>query len=141
MTPHLVQLILYAVATATWLVMCASSCAADKQFMTRTFTYKTVDDLPIKLDVHRADDEVRRPVVVWIHGGALIVGHRAGINQRVKNSLLDAGYAIVSIDYRLAPETKLPAIIADLEDAFAWLRQRGPKLFNVDFQKYSSPTA
>ena len=135
MTLYLVHLILYAVASTAWFVMCASGLAADKQIKMRTVTYKTVADLPIKLDVHRADDEVRRPVVVWIHGGALIVGHRAGINQRVKTSLLDAGYAIASIDYRLAPETKLPEIIADLEDAFAWLRLRGQELFNVDASK------
>lgn len=51
---------------------------------------------------------------------------------RVKKMFLDAGYAIVSIDYRLAPETKLPDIIEDVEDAFKWIREKGPKLFHVD---------
>src|SRR5688572_13603839 len=83
-----------------------------------TFTYKRVGALEIKADVHRADDSVRRPVVIWIHGGALINGHRAGIDGRIRSRLLEAGYALVSIDYRLAPETRLPAIIEDLEDAF-----------------------
>jgi acetyl esterase/lipase len=42
------------------------------------------------------------------------------------------GYAVVSIDYRLAPETKLPELIGDVEDAFRWVRERGPALFHVD---------
>ena len=45
---------------------------------------------------------------------------------------MNAGYAIVSIDYRLAPETKLPQIIEDLRDAYTWLHDQGPRLFNVD---------
>lgn len=105
---------------------------ANAQIKTRTYVYKKVGDLEIKADVHRADDSVQRPVVVWIHGGALINGHRAGVSRRVQTKLLDAGYAVVSIDYRLAPETKLPAIIEDLEDAIAWVHREGPKLFNVD---------
>ena len=100
-----------------------------------THTYKKVKGLEIKADVHRANDDVTRPVMVWIHGGALINGHRAGISSRVKEMMLGAGYVIVSIDYRLAPESKLPAIIEDLEDAFEWVRQEGRKLFNGDTSK------
>lgn len=106
--------------------------AAEPDVRLTTFTYKQVGDLEIKADVHRAGDDVNRPVVVWIHGGALINGHRAGILPRVKEMMLNAGYVLVSIDYRLAPETKLPAIIEDLEDAFRWVRERGPDLFNAD---------
>jgi acetyl esterase/lipase len=107
---------------------------ADDRPKTRmeTYTYKRVGSLEIKADVHRADDAMPRPVAVWIHGGALINGNRVGIDGRVRQMLLDAGYALVSIDYRLAPETKLPAIIEDVEDAFAWIRKEGPKLLNGD---------
>jgi acetyl esterase/lipase len=44
-------------------------------------------------------------------------------------------YVLVSIDYRLAPETQLPEIIEDLQDAFLWVRQQGPRLFHVDPQR------
>jgi acetyl esterase/lipase len=97
-----------------------------------THTYKKVGDLAIKADVYEFDDDKVRPVVVWIHGGALIMGHRDAVSERVNKMLLEAGYAIVSIDYRLAPETKLPEIIGDVEDAFTWIGERGPELFNID---------
>jgi acetyl esterase/lipase len=38
----------------------------------------------------------------------------------------------VSFDYRLDPETKLPLIIEDVEHAFRWIREKGPKLFHAD---------
>src|SRR5262245_51061205 len=98
----------------------------------KTYTYKTIGKLEVKADVYRAEDRVTRPVVIGIHGGALIMGHRDGVDERVKRMMLGAGYAFVSIDYRLAPETKLPAIIEDLEDAVTWVREQGPKLFQGD---------
>lgn len=120
--------------TAT-LTLASAADAQEDGVRAKTFTYKKVGDLEIKADVYRMDDKVKRPVVVWIHGGALIVGNREGIDKRVKARMLDAGYAIVSIDYRLAPETQLPAIIEDLEDAFRWIREQGPKLFHIDATK------
>jgi acetyl esterase/lipase len=46
----------------------------------------------------------------------------------VLRSLLDVGFTVVSIDYRLAPETKLPGIIEDVRDAFRWIRSTAAKL-------------
>ena len=117
----------------TVILMTAGSGSADEpKSIMKTYTYKKVGDLEIKAEVHRADDDRTRPVVVWIHGGALIMGQRSNIDGRLKQKALDAGYAIVSIDYRLAPETQLPEIIKDVEDAFAWIRGEGPKLLNID---------
>jgi acetyl esterase/lipase len=66
---------------------------------------------------------------VWIHGGALIFGsRRLSPSARVLVSLRRAGFTVISIDYRLAPETKLPAIIQDLEDAFRWVRAQARSL-------------
>jgi len=105
------------------------------EFHKQTYTYKTVGTLPIKADVFRADDQAERPIVVWIHGGALINGHRESIPSRLKDPLLEAGYLLVSIDYRLAPETKLSGIIEDTEDAFRWIQHDGPQLFHADARR------
>ena len=47
----------------------------------QTFTYKTVGDCHIKADVYNASPETKQPIAVWIHGGALIMGDRRGIDQ------------------------------------------------------------
>lgn len=98
----------------------------------KTYTYKTVDDTKIEADVYRAADTAVRPVVVWLHGGALIVGSRGAVPHRLVELCRREGFVLVSFDYRLAPEVKLPAIIEDVQDAFRWLRARGPELFHAD---------
>jgi acetyl esterase/lipase len=101
-------------------------------FSKKTYTYKTVDKVKIQADVYRAEDDAARPVVVWLHGGALIMGGRTGVPQRLLDLCRAEGYVLVSFDYRLAPEVKLPAIIEDVQDAFRWLSEQGPKLLHTD---------
>lgn len=103
------------------------------QISKTTHVYKTADGCEIRADVHRAEQTPEAaPVIVWIHGGALIVGSRAHIQPEQLERYLAAGYVVVCIDYRLAPETKLPAIIEDVQDACWWVREEGPELFDID---------
>ncbi|MBL9205120.1 MAG: alpha/beta hydrolase [Opitutaceae bacterium] len=106
-------------------------------FSPRTHVYKRVNGLEIRADVHVPTTGAEpRPVVVYLHGGSLINGHRQSIEKwRPTSALLEAGVVVVSLDYRLAPETKLPGIVADVEDGFRWVREQGPGLFGVDPQR------
>jgi acetyl esterase/lipase len=106
--------------------------AGEPSFAKKTYTYKQVGEVKVQADVYRAADTKVRPVLVWIHGGALITGSRTGVPKNLLDLCQQGGYVLVSLDYRLAPEVKLPAIIADLKDAFAWIRKEGPKLFYAD---------
>ncbi len=98
----------------------------------KTYVYKTVDDCQIKADVYGGKPGTRQPVVFFIHGGALINGARKPVNKDVKGRFLDEGFIIVSIDYRLAPETKIAGIIEDVQDAYRWVHEKGPELFGAD---------
>jgi acetyl esterase/lipase len=62
-------------------------------------------------------------------------GSRQGIHPAHLEAYLASGWTVVSIDYRLAPETLLPAIVEDLQDAFRWVRERGPELYGVDAER------
>lgn len=93
-----------------------------------THVYKTADGLPIHADVYRGSGAGLRPAVLWIHGGALIMGHRGQIRAAQLQRYLDAGLSVVSIDYRLAPETKLDGILSDLADSWRWLRHESESL-------------
>ena len=115
------------------IVVAGLSVAGDEpQFSKTTHTYKVPANHPIKVDVYRPDDLRVRPVVFWIHGGALIFGNRTVIRTAQLERYIQAGFTVVSIDYRLAPETKLPEILEDLRDAYAWVRTKGPELFRAD---------
>jgi acetyl esterase/lipase len=98
----------------------------------RTYTYKAVGECEIRADVYQAAGNAPRPVVVWVHGGALVTGHRDNLRAWERDLYLGAEYHVVSIDYRLAPETKLPAIIEDLQNACRWVKEAGPDLFGAD---------
>ena len=121
------------IGTASLLTCLAAAFPAQETpFDKKTHIYKEVGEVKIQADVYRAADAKVRPAVVWIHGGALVMGSRTGVPKDLLELCRREGYVLVSIDYRLAPEVKLPDIIADLKDAFAWIRQQGPKLFQVD---------
>jgi len=100
----------------------------------KTHTYKTVGKLALQADVYGADMKSGdpKPAVVWIHGGALIMGSRAKIAPDQRDRYVDAGFVVIAIDYRLAPETKLSAIADDVEDAFKWLRNSGEELLGIN---------
>lgn len=106
-------------------------CTRDPDIRRQTFTYKTAAGCAIRATVVRPPTRDPLPVAVWIHGGGLIMGDRSGIDRTLRDELIGAGYVLVSIDYRLAPETKLPGILEDVRDAMAWVRVQGPGAFGA----------
>ncbi len=55
-----------------WLLMGGTAPAQQPALVKKTHTYKTVGKVAVQADVYRPDDAKVRPVLVWIHGGALI---------------------------------------------------------------------
>jgi acetyl esterase/lipase len=101
-------------------------------FSKQSYTYKIVAGCQIQADVYRKPDDLVRPAILWLHGGALIFGDRGTLSPDQLERYVSAGYTVVAADYRLAPEVKLDAIIEDLQDAYQWVRARGPDLFGTD---------
>lgn len=95
--------------------------------------YKRVDGRAIEADVIGASPGAGKPCVVWIHGGGLIFGSRT-ISPRAAflQALLERDFVVVSIDHRLAPETKLAHIVEDVRDAWRWVHEVGPGRFGID---------
>lgn len=103
----------------------------------KTITYKTVGTLELQADIYGTNTSsgALKPAIIWIHGGALIMGNRSGIQPEQLDRYLNAGFVVIAIDYRLAPETKLPSIVEDIEDAFKWLRSTGANEFGIDAER------
>jgi len=93
----------------------------------RTYKYKSTGNCEIRADVHGPPDVIQ-PAILWMHGGALLGGGRADVKEDQLRLYAEAGYKVVSIDYRLAPESKLDSILADIRDAWSWLRGEAPSL-------------
>ena len=99
----------------------------------QTYTYKITSQSHIQADVYQMPDrDGVQPAVFWLHGGALIMGNREVIAPEQLLMYLNAGYTVISVDYQLAPETKLEAIVEDIRDAWRWVCERGPELFSID---------
>jgi acetyl esterase/lipase len=106
--------------------------AADTDLVKATYTYKTIGETEIKADVYRSSSLNVEPVVVWIHGGALLMGGRGDVPRDLSDLCRSEGFALVSIDYRLMPQVRVPAIVEDVRDALRWISTSGSKLFFAD---------
>jgi acetyl esterase/lipase len=102
------------------------------RFSKHEYVYKSVGELKIRADVYRHEDSAKRPVIVWLHGGALIMSGRSAVPQQLKDLARDERFVLVSLGYRLAPEAQLQEIISDLRDGIDWIHKNGPDLFHAD---------
>ncbi len=63
-----------------------------------------------------------RPALVFIHGGAWVLGDKGDVDPLVFNAAELAGFHVISIGYRLATEVAWPAQIHDANDAIRWIK-------------------
>lgn len=68
------------------------------------------------------------PVLLWIHGGGYVIGSADADDLRVKGIVSAVGCAVVSVDYRLAPETPHPGPVEDCYAALCWLYSHAGEL-------------
>ena len=61
------------------------------------------------------------PVLVYFHGGGFTIGSIATHDTLCRQLSHLAGCAVVSVDYRLAPEYQFPTAAHDAWDALQWL--------------------
>ena len=99
-------------------------------FKKETHTYKRANGLELLADVYFLEGRKKCPAILWLHGGGFIFGNREMISQKQLDMYLKLGFAVIAIDYRLAPETKLNEIIQDAHDALSWLKVVDS--FNID---------
>lgn len=88
---------------------------------------------PVRVLVYStaSDSGQSRPAYLHIHGGGYILG-APEINDASNRSLVNSlGCVVVSIDYRLAPETRYPGAVEDCYAALSWLHREAATL-NVD---------
>jgi len=68
------------------------------------------------------------PALLWMHAGGFVIGSPAMDELTNRQLASELGIAIVSVDYRLAPEHPYPAAIEDCYGALQWLANRSDDL-------------
>jgi len=76
---------------------------------------------PIPARLYRATATGNLPVLVFFHGGGWVVGDIESHDTGCRHLANRAECAVVSVDYRLAPEHKFPAAVEDCLAATAWV--------------------
>lgn len=74
------------------------------------------------------------PIIVYFHAGGWALGEYMDIDTPVRALANRSGCAILSVNYRLAPEHKYPAAVEDAYGAVQWASQSGEQ-FGWDGQR------
>ncbi|WP_330230734.1 alpha/beta hydrolase [Nocardia sp. NBC_00508] len=85
--------------------------------------------VPVRITVPR-ETEIRG-AYLDIHAGGFYLGSAASGDARNARLADNLGVAVVSVDYRLAPEHPWPAAPDDCETAALWLLERAESLFGT----------
>lgn len=68
------------------------------------------------------------PILAWFHGGGWVVGDLDSADATARYLTVGAHCVTLSVDYRLAPETKFPGASDDCYAATLWAAQHAPEL-------------
>ncbi|MGD0524345.1 MAG: alpha/beta hydrolase [Polyangiaceae bacterium] len=95
----------------------------------RRVEFQRYGDVTLRLDVHRRrGHEGRGPVLVYVHGGGWVIGHRDKQGLPLMQHLAAHGWVCVSIDYRLSPHATFPDHLVDVKRALVWVRDHAEEL-------------
>jgi acetyl esterase/lipase len=88
----------------------------------RDVVYCTMEDVPLAMDVYTSAGVSDAPAIIHVHGGAWTRGQKSTTSRMEIYALARAGFVVFSINYRLAPEYKFPAMIEDVKCAVRSIR-------------------
>ncbi|WP_172215918.1 alpha/beta hydrolase [Caenimonas soli] len=75
-----------------------------------------------------APSDAALPVLLYFHGGGFTIGSVASHDVLCRELSRLSGCAVISLDYRLAPEHRFPTAVHDAWDATQWLAAYGSEL-------------
>ncbi|HEY6428841.1 MAG TPA: alpha/beta hydrolase [Acidimicrobiales bacterium] len=77
-----------------------------------------------RLDVYRSRlaRPTAAPVMVYVHGGAWVIGDKREQGKPMMFELVARGWVCVAINYRLSPKATWPDHMVDVKRALAWVK-------------------
>lgn len=105
--------------------------AAELPPLKKDIEYAKVGDVSLKLDAFVPAGEGPFPACILVHGGGFTKGTKQSYITPIFEPLSKAGFVWFTIDYRLAPTHRWPALADDVQTAIRWVREHG-KEYKVD---------
>ena len=104
-----------------------------KPFALKDPAVKLIKDIPYvegggprqRLDIHAPRQPGARPapVLVYVHGGAWVIGNKKDQGLPMINHLAANGWVCVSPNYRLSPKVHFPEHLLDCKRALHWVKE------------------
>lgn len=110
-------------------VSAARAAAADVEGVaieTRFITGPTGDQLGVR--IYRGTTRSAPPVVLYAHGGYFVTGNLDTDHAQCTELARSVGCVVVSVDYRLAPESRCPTALDDVQKAFEYMVEHADDL-------------
>jgi acetyl esterase len=83
-------------------------------------------DIPARL--YRPNGSDKLPVLLYYHGGGYIRGSLESHDTLCAKLAKYGDFAVLAVDYRLAPEVKFPGAVEDAVAALKWVQENGDSL-------------
>jgi len=94
-----------------------------------------INEIPeFKIRIYDPAPDVIKPVLVYFHGGNWIAGDLQTCDHICRNLAAGSGYAVISVDYALAPEFSFPVPLYQGREVIVWIRKQG-RYFGIDQHK------
>ncbi|KAI6854155.1 hypothetical protein KC343_g16361 [Hortaea werneckii] len=97
-----------------------------------TIIYKTVGNVEIPFDLYLPKDAKNVPVLLWFHGGGLLQSKRTNVSPHMLKAVDKYKIAVISADYRLAPQVGVADIFEDVQDCITFIRHPEGLLKQID---------
>jgi acetyl esterase/lipase len=102
-----------------------------------TVTNDNGSQATLRFDLWKSTNtDERAPLLIWVHGGAWLGGSYNGPPQGLQQ-LLQAGFAVASVQYRFSSAAIFPAQIHDVKGAVRFLRAHADE-YNLDPTRFAA---
>jgi acetyl esterase len=92
--------------------------------------YQRAPDVGVR--VYVPSERSDAPGLIYLHGGAYVTGELDSVDNQARLIADQASVAVVSVDYRLAPENPYPAALDDSYAALLWIAGEAAKEHGID---------
>ena len=95
----------------------------------KEYIFKTInEDLTLKASIYPHTSNQPKGVTLYFHGGGFVYGSKDDLPKHHIDIINQAGYSIMSFDYRLAPEASFDLILEDVLDGIDYFILNKDKL-------------
>jgi acetyl esterase/lipase len=112
----------------SWMGLVSSMLPKVTDVTTRDFATKSADGTPVKLRWYEKKGGTKGPSVLYLHGGGMILGSVDIYDSVARTYVSRSSVPMLSVDYRLAPESPHPMPVEDCYAGLTYLAEHAASL-------------